>query len=191
MSTTNKLIIISAPSGSGKSTIIQRVMKDIPQLAFSISMTNRKPRGNEQHGKEYYFLSSDEFKQKINNGELLEYAEVYENMFYGTPKSEVDRISKLGQMALFDIDVEGALQVIDIYGKQALSIFIEPPTIDELRMRLEKRNTDSPQKIEQRLQRAEYELSFSSKFDVVVINNDLEKATQEVERCIKDFIQDK
>lgn len=184
----SKLIIISAPSGCGKSTIINHIMKDLPELEFSISITSRPPRGKEENGKEYYFVSPAEFKEKIKNDELIEYVEVYKDTFYGSLKSEVERIASQGKVALFDIDVEGALKVKAIYGRQALSIFIAPPNIDALKERLEKRGTDTKEIINTRLDRAEYEISFAKKFDKEIMNDDLEKAISETKNCIESFI---
>ena len=183
-----KLIIISAPSGTGKSSIIQYLLdKELP-LQFSISATSRAPRGEEQHGIHYYFFTPDEFRSHIELGNFLEYEEVYANKFYGTLKSEIERITQTGHNLIFDVDVVGGCNIKKIYGERALSIFIEPPSIKELRRRLEKRNTDSPEVIEKRLEKAEYELSFASKFDVVVVNDDLSKAQKETLEIVTGFI---
>ena len=185
-----KLIIFSAPSGSGKSTIINWLMAEHPELslAFSISCTSRKPRGTEQNGVEYFFLTPEEFRQRIANDEFLEYEEVYEDRFYGTLKSQVERQLEAGQNVVFDVDVKGGCAIKKFYGDRALSVFIQPPSIEALRQRLEGRGTDAPEVIEQRLQRAEFELSFADKFDRVVINDDLKTAEEETFQIINDFL---
>lgn len=189
---TGKLIIFSAPSGSGKSTLVNYLMEQHPefQLAFSISCTSRAPRGKEQNGVEYFFLSPEEFKKKIANDEFLEYEEVYEDRFYGTLKSQVEAQSQAGQNVVFDVDVKGGVNIKRHYGSRALSVFIQPPSVEELRNRLVGRATDAPEVIEQRLNRAEYELSFANKFDRIVINDDLEKAKVDVYNVIKQFLDE-
>ncbi len=182
-----KLIIFSAPSGSGKSTIINYLLKQNLNLAFSISATSRPPRGTEQHGVEYFFLSPEEFRQRIANDEFLEYEEVYEDRFYGTLKAQVERQLEAGQNVVFDVDVVGGCNIKQYYGNRALSIFIQPPSIEELRKRLEGRGTDAPGVIEDRLAKASYELTFAPKFDKVIVNDDLEKAQAETLQLIKDF----
>lgn len=183
-----KLIIFSAPSGSGKSTIINYLMQQGLNLAFSISATSRPPRGTEQHGVEYFFLSPEEFRQRIANGEFLEYEEVYKDRFYGTLKSQVEAQLKAGQNVVFDVDVKGGCNIKQFYGDRALSMFIQPPSVEELRRRLNGRGTDSPQVIEDRIARAEYELSFAPKFDTIVVNDDLEKAKAEALAKLKEFL---
>ena len=183
-----KLIIFSAPSGSGKSTIINALLKQNLGMEFSISATSRPPRGNEQDGVEYYFLTADEFRSRIENGEFVEYEEVYKDRFYGTLKSELERIDKKGCATVFDVDVKGGLNIKRQYGDEAVTIFIMPPGIEELRRRLEGRGTDSPDVIEQRLAKAEYEMSFASQFDKVVINDNLQKATEEAGRVVRNFL---
>lgn len=187
---TGKLIIFSAPSGSGKSTLVNYLMEQHPelQLAFSISCTSRAPRGKEKNGVEYFFLSPEEFKKKIANNEFLEYEEVYEDRFYGTLKSQVEVQSQAGQNVVFDVDVKGGVNIKKHYGSRALSVFIQPPSVEELRNRLVGRATDAPEVIEQRLNKAEYELSFADKFDRIVINDDLEKAKVDVYNVIKQFL---
>lgn len=187
---TGKLIIFSAPSGSGKSTLVNYLMEQHPelQLAFSISCTSRAPRGKEKNGVEYFFLSHEEFKKKIANNEFLEYEEVYEDRFYGTLKSQVEVQSQAGQNVVFDVDVKGGVNIKKHYGSRALSVFIQPPSVEELRNRLVGRATDAPEVIEQRLNKAEYELSFADKFDRIVINDDLEKAKVDVYNVIKQFL---
>ncbi|MBE6289527.1 MAG: guanylate kinase [Bacteroidaceae bacterium] len=185
-----KLIIFSAPSGSGKSTIINYLLEEHPELklAFSISATSRPPRGKEQHGVEYFFLSPEEFRQRIDKGEFLEYEEVYPGRFYGTLKAQVEKQSEEGQNVLFDVDVKGGVNIKQYYGNRALSLFIQPPSIEELRSRLEKRGTETPEVINDRIARAEFELGFASQFDKVVVNDDLEVAKAETLQIIKDFI---
>lgn len=185
-----KLIIFSAPSGTGKSTIISWLMENHKELkmAFSISCTSRQPRGTEQNGVEYFFLDAEEFRNRIANDEFLEYEEVYEGRYYGTLKSQVERQSEAGQNVVFDVDVKGGCNIKKYYGDRALSIFIMPPSVDELRRRLEGRNTDAPEVIDQRIARAEYELTFADKFDKVIVNDNLEKAEQEALKVISDFL---
>lgn len=183
-----RLIIISAPSGSGKSTIINYLLEQNLGLEFSISATCRPARGEEQHGREYYFLSVEEFKNKIENDEFLEYEEVYQDRFYGTLKSEVDRISEEGKFPIFDVDVVGGCNIKDYYGEKALSIFIQPPSIEELKLRLEKRGTDSSEVIMHRVEKAVHELAYASRFDVIIVNDDLEKAKKETLEIVKTFL---
>lgn len=190
MMSKGQLIIFSAPSGSGKSTIVQWLMKEHPELrlAFSISCTSRAPRGTEQHGVEYFFLSPDEFKKKIAAGEFLEYEEVYPDRFYGTLKTQVERQAEAGQNVVFDVDVVGGCNIKKFYGNRALSIFVQPPSIEELRRRLVGRGTDAPEVIEQRLSKAAYELTFAPKFDHVVVNDNLQQAENETLRLVNDFL---
>ena len=185
---TGKLIIFSAPSGSGKSTILNYLLTQHLNLAFSISATSRPPRGTEQNGVEYFFLSPEEFKQRIANDEFLEYEEVYENRFYGTLKAQVEKQLAAGQNVVFDVDVVGGCNIKKFYGDRALSVFIQPPSVEELRKRLNGRGTDTPEVIESRIAKAEFELGFSNKFDVVIVNDDLEKAKAEALKVISDFI---
>lgn len=184
------LVIFSAPSGSGKSTIINWLMQSHPELrlAFSISCTSRSPRGTEQHGVEYFFLSPEEFKQRIANDEFLEYEEVYNDRFYGTLKDQVQRQLEAGQNVVFDVDVKGGCNIKRFYGDKALSIFIQPPSVEALRKRLEGRATDAPEVINDRIARAEYELSFASQFDRVIVNDDLETAKSETLEAITAFL---
>jgi guanylate kinase len=184
-----KLIIFSAPSGSGKSSIIQHLLQQGLPLQFSISATSRAPRGKERTGVDYYFLTPEEFRSHIEKDDFLEYAEVYKDKFYGTLKSEVERITKAGKHVVFDVDVVGGCNIKTFYGDRALSIFIQPPSIDELRKRLEKRNTDTPEIIKNRLEKAEYELSFAPKFDVIIVNDDLTEAQNKVLQTVRDFIR--
>ena len=189
-----KLIIFAAPSGSGKSTIINSIMADGGDeelnLHFSVSATSRAPRGEEQNGVEYFFLSPEEFKAKIANDEFVEYEEVYKDKFYGTLKSQVDKQLAAGENIVFDVDVNGALRIKRLYGKRALSIFIQPPSVEELRSRLEKRATDAPEVIEQRIERAKYELSQAENFDEVIINDNLEIAQVEARALVEDFLSE-
>ena len=186
-----KLIIVSAPSGSGKSTIVNWLMQEHPELKlyFSISCTSRAPRGTEQNGVEYFFLTPEEFKTKIQNGEFLEYEEVYENRFYGTLKEQVEHQREQGQNVVFDVDVKGGVNIKKYYGDEALSLFIQPPSVAELRRRLEHRGTDTQEAIEQRLAKAEYELTFASQFDRVIVNDDLETAKQETLKVVGDCLK--
>lgn len=186
-----KLIIFSAPSGSGKSTIINYLLTQELNLAFSVSATSRSPRGEEQNGVEYYFLSPDEFRQRIANDEFLEYEEVYTDKFYGTLKSEVERLTSEGKNVIFDVDVLGGVNIKKYYGNRALSVFIQPPSVEELRKRLVGRATDAPEVIEKRIERAEFELSFAPQFDVVIVNDDLNKAQNETFEVIRAFIDKK
>lgn len=186
-----KLIIFSAPSGSGKSTLVQYLMSQRDDLAFSISCTSRDPRGSEKHGVEYYFLSVEEFRQRIANDEFLEYEEVYGGKFYGTLKSEVERLTSAGKTVLFDVDVKGGVNLKKICGEQALSIFVQPPSIEELSRRLHSRGTDTEEVIQTRLDKAAYELTFAPQFDRVIVNDDLEKAKAETLQVVSDFIEER
>ena len=185
-----RLIIVSAPSGSGKSTIVSCLMQEHPELKlyFSISCTSRAPRGTEQDGVEYFFLTPEEFKAKIQNNEFLEYEEVYENRFYGTLKAQVERQREAGQNVVFDVDVKGGVNIKQFYGDKALSLFIQPPSINELRRRLESRGTDAPEVIDQRIARAEFELTYADKFDKVVVNDILEYAEADALAVIQEFL---
>lgn len=185
-----KLIIFAAPSGSGKSTIINWLMQEHPELNmhFSISCTSRAPRGTEQHGVEYFFLTPEEFRAKIANDEFVEYEEVYADRYYGTLKSQVEKQLEQGENVVFDVDVHGAMNIKKAYGNQAISVFIQPPSIEELRRRLNGRATDAPEVIEQRIERAEYELSFAPKFDTVVVNDDLQEAKENALQKIAQFL---
>ena len=184
-----KLIIFSAPSGSGKSTIINYLLTQNLNLSFSISATSRAPRGTEQNGVEYFFLTPEEFKQRIANNEFLEYEEVYKDRFYGTLNAQVEKQLAAGQNVIFDVDVVGGCNIKKFYGDRALSVFIQPPSLEELRKRLTGRGTDAPEVIESRLAKATFELSYAEKFDVVIVNDNLEKAQAEALKTIRDFIQ--
>ncbi|MDR0573495.1 MAG: guanylate kinase [Tannerella sp.] len=184
-----KLILFSAPSGSGKSSVIHYLLEQGLPLQFSISATSRAPRGQERHGIDYYFFTPEEFRSHIEAKDFLEYEEVYKDKFYGTLKSEVERITKAGKNVIFDVDVVGGCNIKKQYGDRALSVFIQPPSIDELRKRLEKRATDTSEVIESRLAKAEYELSFAPEFDVIIVNDDLSNAQAEALRIVNDFIK--
>lgn len=184
-----KIIIVSAPSGCGKSTIINALLDrgDI-DMQFSISATSRKPRGEEKHGVHYYFLTEEEFRERISRDEFVEYEEVYAGRFYGTLKSEIDRITGDGHNVVLDIDVKGAMNVKRIYGDMALALFIMPPSIEALRSRLEGRATDAPEVIEERVRKASYEIGFAPRYDVTVVNDDLATAIADTHRIITDFL---
>ena len=185
-----RCLVFSAPSGSGKSTIIQWLMKEHPELnlSFSVSCTSRAPRGTEQNGVEYFFVTPEEFRQRIERDEFLEYEEVYENRFYGTLKSQVEQQRLAGQNVVFDVDVKGGVNIKKYYADDCLSVFIQPPSIEELRRRLEGRATDAPEVIEQRLAKAAYELTFAPQFDRILVNDNLEVAEQEALDLVKDFL---
>lgn len=183
-----KLIIFSAPSGSGKSTIINYLLTKGLNLAFSISATSRPPRGSEQNGVEYFFLSPEEFKQRIANDDFLEYEEVYQDRFYGTLKEQVEKQLSAGLNVIFDVDVVGGCNIKKFYGERALSVFIQPPSVEELRKRLQGRGTDAPEVIESRIAKAEFELGYADKFDVIIVNDDLETAQNEAFKVINNFI---
>jgi len=184
-----KVIIFSAPSGSGKSTIVNALLKRIPNLEFSISATSRAPRGEEQDGKEYYFLTADEFRQRIEKDDFVEWEEVYTGTHYGTLKSEVDRIWNEGNTIIFDIDVKGGINLKQKFGDDALAIFIMPPSIGELEKRLINRGTESPETIRKRIGRAELELSYADRFDKVIVNDNLDKAIIQTEQAITEFLK--
>ena len=184
-----KLIIFSAPSGSGKSTIINYLLTQNLNLAFSISATSRPPRGTERDGVEYFFLTPEEFRRRIADDEFLEYEEVYHDRFYGTLKAQVEKQLADGQNVVVDVDVVGGCYIKKFYGDRALSVFIQPPSVEELRRRLVGRGTDTPEVIEDRVAKAQYELSFAPKFDKVIVNDDLEKAKAEALEVITQFLQ--
>jgi guanylate kinase len=182
-----KLIIFSAPSGAGKTTIVKHLLQTNKDLEFSISATSRAPRITETDGVDYYFLSAEEFRNKINNNEFLEWEEVYPGIFYGTLKSEVERIRNKGKHVVFDVDVIGGTNIKKIYGEEALAVFVQPPSIEELQLRLIRRSTDAPEIIKKRVEKAAYEMTFSSNFDRIMINQDLQKALGEAEKIVKEF----
>lgn len=185
-----KLLIFSAPSGSGKSTIVNFLMQEHPELNmhFSISCTTRAPRGTEKNGVEYFFLTPEEFKAKIAEGAFVEYEEVYTDRFYGTLKSQVENQINNGENVVFDVDVKGGCNLKKIFGSEALSVFVQPPSVEELRRRLVGRATDAPEVIEQRLAKAEEELTYAPKFDVIIVNDDLETAKAEALKTIGEFL---
>ena len=183
-----KLIIFSAPSGSGKTTIVRRLMGVVDGLEFSVSATSREPRGVEQNGRDYYFLTNQEFDRKVAEDAFVEWEEVYAGTKYGTLRSELERIWAEGHTILFDVDVKGGVRLKSIFGADALSIFVMPPSIEELRNRLVGRATDSPEKIEQRIAKAGEELSYAEQFDLVIVNDDLEEAVGKVQDAVESFI---
>lgn len=185
-SVTKNVLIVSAPSGGGKSTIVGHLLKTFNCFDFSVSATSRAPRGAEVHGKEYFFLSEAEFKSRVSAGEFVEHEEVYPGLFYGTLKSEVERIWGNGKIILFDIDVMGGMNLKKLYGDKALSLFIAPPSLETLRERLVKRGTDTPEAIEKRVAKAEKEMLYSGNFDKILINDDLQTALNEVELIIRE-----
>jgi guanylate kinase len=184
-----KLIVFSAPSGSGKTTIVRHLLGQ-PELnlAFSVSATSRPPRGNEKDGIDYYFISLEEFKEHINKGDFLEWEEVYRDNFYGTLKSEVDRIWAQGKNVIFDIDVVGGLRIKKIFPKETLAVFVKPPSVDELKIRLKKRKTETEDKINMRIAKASIEMATAPQFDYIIVNDVLEKALKEAENLVVDHI---
>jgi guanylate kinase len=186
----NKVVIFSAPSGAGKSTIVNHLLGIHPELEFSISATSRAPRGQEKHGVEYYFFSADEFRQMISEDKFVEYEEVYAGSFYGTLRSEVERIWAKGHAIVFDIDVQGGVNLKRIFGEQALSVFIQAPSVEVLRERLIGRGTDTQEAIEKRVAKAASEMEFADgKFDYTLVNDDLQTAKAEAEKLIADFLK--
>ena len=183
-----KLVIFSAPSGAGKSTLVNYLLPQFPQLSFSISATSRSPRGQEEHGKDYYFLSSEEFKARVAQDELLEWEEVYAGTYYGTLRSEVERILSEGKVVVFDIDVVGALNLKKQFGNRALALFVQAPSVEILEQRLRGRGTDSEEKIRQRVAKATIEMARAPEFDKVVVNDDLNTAKVEALAILKDFL---
>ena len=185
----NKVIIFSAPSGSGKTTLVKHCLQKFPQLQFSVSATTRALRGEEIHGKDYFFLSVEEFKKLISEDAFVEFEEVYHDKFYGTLKSEVERTWSEGKVVIFDVDVVGGVNLKKIFGEQALSIFIAPPSIEELERRLISRATDDLETIKTRVAKAKHEMSYAEDFDVIVVNDDLEISKKEIERLVENFIE--
>lgn len=183
-----KLIIFSAPSGAGKTTIVHHLLKTFPDLSFSISATTREQRGDEVHGKDYYFISQESFLHKIAQKEFVEFEEVYSGTFYGTLRSEIERIWSHGKHVIFDIDVEGGLHLKRKYGQQALAIFVQPPSLEVLIERLTGRGTDLPEKLAERIRKADKELQYADKFDVILKNYELETACKEAEKLVSDFL---
>lgn len=188
---TNKVIIFSAPSGSGKSTVVNHLLKKYPFLEFSISATSRAPRGREQNGKEYFFFSTEEFERLISEDAFVEYEEVYKGSYYGTLKSEIERIWAKGHTILFDIDVKGGVNIKRIFGDAALAVFVKAPSVEELRSRLVGRGTDTPEAIEKRVAKAEEELTYEKYFDVVLVNDDLSTSLAQAEGLIDSFVLNK
>jgi len=184
-----KIIIFSAPSGAGKTTIVRHLLSNYPDFAFSVSATSRRPRGREVDGVDYFFLTADEFKAKINNDEFLEWQEVYPDNFYGSLKSEVDRILESGKNILFDVDVVGGSNIKKYYGDRALALFIQPPSITELEKRLIARCTDDKEVIKKRVEKAERELAYANLFDVIIVNDTLEHALKETEDRVQAFLE--
>ena len=183
-----RAILFSAPSGSGKTTIINRLMGNFPDFEFSISATSRQPRAGEQHGHDYYFLSAEEFEERVRQGLFLEWEEVYAGIRYGTLKSEIDRICGMGRVMIFDVDVNGGLNIKRFFGDDALAIFVMPPSIEALEARLRGRGTESEESILKRLGRSQRELDEAPKFDVTIVNDDLDRAVEEARRVIEDFL---
>ena len=183
-----KVIIFSAPSGSGKTTLVKHALSRFPNIAFSVSCTTRAPRGTEKNGEDYYFLSPEEFRSKIANHAFVEYEEVYSGLYYGTLKSEVERIWNAGKTVIFDVDVKGGIALKQYFGDKALSVFIMAPSVNELKNRLQNRGTDNAETIQMRIAKAEEELSFSSAFDKTIINADLSEAKTEIETTINEFL---
>jgi guanylate kinase len=188
MNTNGKLIIFSAPSGAGKTTIVQHLLTKIPGLAFSISATTRKPRGDEQNGKDYYFISKEEFLHRIARKQFVEFEEVYTGTFYGTLRTEIDRIWQSGKSVIFDIDVEGGLHLKRKYDGQALAIFVQPPSLEVLIERLTARGTDTAEKLSERFIKAEKELNYAPEFDIILKNYDLQTACEEAGELVRNFI---
>ena len=182
------MVVVSAPSGAGKTTIVKHLLATFPQLGFSVSATSRKIREGEMDGREYYFMSPDDFRIMIEKGKLLEWQEVYPGSYYGTQVSEVKRITSIGQFPVFDVDVVGGLNIKKMYGAQALAIFIRPPSYEILESRLRARATDSEESLQKRLDKVKWELSFEKDFDKVIVNDKLENALHEAEKMVKDFL---
>jgi guanylate kinase len=187
----NKLVIISAPSGAGKTTIVKHLLESGLKLSFSVSATTRPPRGNETEGEDYFFLSVKEFKKKIDNNEFVEWEEVYKDLFYGTLKSELERIWANGQHVLFDVDVNGGISLKNKFGTNSIAIFIMPPSVKELENRLIKRGTDTPEKIRIRIEKARDELKLSNQFDTIIVNHQLDRAKEETRKVVASFLERK
>lgn len=182
-----KLIIVSAPSGAGKTTLVHYLLKEIPDLEFSVSCTTRPQRENETHGKDYYFITVEEFKEKIENEEFVEYEQVYEGLYYGTLKSEISRILEKGKNIIFDIDVQGGINLKNQF-PESLALFILPPDIETLRNRLQSRNTESTESLQMRIKKSEEELGYQDKFDLVLINDDLENAQLQIKKMVENYL---
>lgn len=186
---TGKCIVFSAPSGAGKTTIVRHLLSRRDDLAFSVSATSRAPRGNEEDGVDYYFLTPEGFRTKIDAGDFVEWEEVYTNQYYGTLRAEIERLWLEGKTVVFDVDVEGGVNLKKAFGDRALSIFVMPPSLQELEVRLRTRGTDTEESIARRLAKAGREMTYAERFDVQLINNDLEAAKAEVERVVHDFLE--
>lgn len=184
----SKVVIFSAPSGSGKSTVVNHILSLHPEMEFSVSATSRAPRGTEKDGVEYYFLSAEEFRRRIESGDFVEYEQVYADRYYGTLKSEVDRIWNKGHVIIFDVDVKGGVNLKKYFGDAALSVFIKAPSVEVLRSRLIGRGTDSAEAIEERVAKASEELTYEDRFDYVLVNDDLAKAFSDAERVVDEFL---
>lgn len=185
-----KLIIFSAPSGSGKTTIVRWLAERFPQLEFSVSATSRPPRCGEKEGRDYYFLSPQQFRAAVSDGLFVEWEEVYPGTCYGTLRSEIERIWRAGRTIVFDVDVRGGLNLKKLFGDRALAVFVMPPSLDELRRRLERRGTESPERVECRLEKASDEISYAGSFDMVVVNDGLEKALEECQSLVGNFLSE-
>ena len=186
----NKVIIFSAPSGSGKSTIVGHILKLHPEMEFSVSATSRQPRGSERDGVEYHFLTPDEFRRRIAEDCFVAYEEVYAGSYYGTLKSEVQKIWDKGHVIIFDVDVKGGVNLKKYFGEKALSVFIQAPSVEELRKRLVARGTDSPEAIEKRVAKAAEEMTYADRFDYILVNDDLRTAFSEAEKIVDDFLSE-
>jgi len=186
----HKLVLFCGPSGSGKTTIVHHLMQQFPMMRFSVSATTREKRPNEVHGKDYYFLSVDEFKEKIQNDEFLEWEEVYKDRFYGTLQKEVERILNDGYVAIFDVDVEGGLHIRKQFGRQLLDVFVMPPSVDDLHKRLVARATESEDSLFKRLDKAEKEMNYAFRFNHVIVNAVLEDAKLDAVKIVKEFLED-
>lgn len=185
----SRLIIVSAPSGSGKTTLVKHLLSEFPSLTFSVSATSRALRGNEVDGKDYFFITQDEFRSKIADGELLEWQEVYPGCYYGTLKQQVNKILNEGMDMIFDVDVIGGLNIKKEFGNRSLALFVSPPSLAILEERLNCRNTDSPETIRKRVEKASKEMTYSGKFDYILINDDLEEAKKEIVKVVGDFLK--
>lgn len=185
----NKLVIFTAPSGAGKTTLVKHLVSRVSSLAFSVSVTTRQQRKNEVHGRDYYFISHQEFKQKIANGDLLEWQEVYDGNYYGTLRSEIDRLWQAGKHVIFDVDVQGAINIKNCYGRRALTVFVKPPSVQTLRDRLIGRNSETNETLERRLKKAVKELAYENQFDTAVLNDNLTIAKEEAFNKVTDFLK--
>lgn len=188
--TNNKLIIIAAPSGAGKTSVTKHLLKAFPsQLVFSISCATRPPRNHEKHGVDYYFISADEFKRRIDQKEFAEWEMVYEGKYYGTLKRELERIWKQGKAPLLDVDVQGGINIQQQYPEQSLSLFIEPPSMEELEKRLKKRGTETPDSLKARIEKASFEMTFKDRFDHIIVNDELERTCKDAEAIVRNFLE--